>query len=121
MLAVVTGEPSIDEALGPIRVPAPPASEGWSEAPVTAWLRRLGVPGVSVALIRDGVLAWTGAAGVRAADGPDPVTAETRFLAGSISKPVAAVAALRLVARGELDLDADANDRLRGWRIPPTA
>src|SRR3954468_263513 len=120
MLAGVTDEPSVDEVLGPIRVPAEPASERWAEVPLTAWMTRFGVPGVSVALIRDGTLAWSGAVGVRDAGTGQPLTVDTRFQAGSISKPVAALAALRLVARGELDLDADVNDRLRTWRIPPT-
>jgi hypothetical protein len=43
---------------------------------------------------------------------------DTRFQAASISKPVAALTALRLVARGLLELDADVNDYLRSWRLP---
>jgi CubicO group peptidase (beta-lactamase class C family) len=68
------------------------------------------VPGVSVAVLADGALT-TAAWGARD---------HTRFQAASISKPVAAVTALRLVARGELALDADVNDRLQSWRLPPT-
>jgi CubicO group peptidase (beta-lactamase class C family) len=40
------------------------------------------------------------------------------FQAGSISKPVSALAALELAARGELDLDADVNDQLTSWQLP---
>ena len=40
------------------------------------------------------------------------------FQAGSISKPVTALAALELVGRGVLDLEADVNDRLTSWRLP---
>lgn len=40
------------------------------------------------------------------------------FQAGSISKPVTALAALELAGRGDLDLDADVNDRLTGWQLP---
>jgi CubicO group peptidase (beta-lactamase class C family) len=46
------------------------------------------------------------------------VTGTTRFQACSISKPVAALAMLRLVDRGMLDLDADINTKLRSWRLP---
>lgn len=67
------------------------------------------VPAVSVAVLADGTL-------TDAAWGAPP---DTRFQAASISKPVAALATLRLVARGELDLDADVNDVLRSWRLPP--
>jgi CubicO group peptidase (beta-lactamase class C family) len=40
------------------------------------------------------------------------------FQAGSISKPVTALAALELAARGLADLDADVNDLLTSWRLP---
>jgi CubicO group peptidase (beta-lactamase class C family) len=77
-----------------------------------------GVPGLSVALIDGDEIAWARGYGVREAGHGARVTPETRFEAGSISKPVAAVAALRLVERGTLDLDADINDRLVSWRVP---
>jgi CubicO group peptidase (beta-lactamase class C family) len=77
-----------------------------------------GVPGASWALIRDGEIAETGALGVRDATGSDAVTATTRFQACSISKPVAALAMLRLVDRRVLDLDADINESLTSWRLP---
>jgi CubicO group peptidase (beta-lactamase class C family) len=74
------------------------------------------IPGVSWAVIDDGAIADTGVLGVRVAD--DPVTSTTRFQACSISKPIAALAMLRLVDRGILDLDADINDSLTSWRVP---
>jgi CubicO group peptidase (beta-lactamase class C family) len=40
------------------------------------------------------------------------------FQAGSISKPVAALGALRLVEDGRLSLDDDVNRRLKGWKLP---
>ena len=48
----------------------------------------------------------------------EPVTSETRFQAASISKPLSAMAALHLVQRGLLDLDANVNDALRSWQVP---
>jgi CubicO group peptidase (beta-lactamase class C family) len=53
----------------------------------------LHVPGVSIAVIHHGVIEWAQGFGVTSLDGP-PVTAETLFQAGSISKPLAAMAAL---------------------------
>jgi len=41
-----------------------------------------------------------------------------RLQAGSISKAISALTALRLVAVGALDLDADVNGRLESWRLP---
>jgi CubicO group peptidase (beta-lactamase class C family) len=45
----------------------------------------------------------------------------TLFQAASISKPVAAMVALRLVADGHLDLDADVNRFLTSWQLPGDA
>jgi CubicO group peptidase (beta-lactamase class C family) len=42
----------------------------------------------------------------------------TLFQAASISKPVGALIALRLVAQGRLDLDADVNQYLTSWQLP---
>jgi CubicO group peptidase (beta-lactamase class C family) len=49
------------------------------------------------------------------------VQTSTLFQAASISKPVAALAALRLVADGRLDLDADVNRFLTSWQLPGDA
>jgi CubicO group peptidase (beta-lactamase class C family) len=63
------------------------------------------VPGLSIAVIRDGRLFWSGAFGVRSAASGAPVRKDTVFPAASLSKPVVAYAALRLADRGALDLD----------------
>jgi CubicO group peptidase (beta-lactamase class C family) len=76
------------------------------------------VPGVSVAVIEDFEIAWTKAYGVRDAAVAEPVTPESLFQAASISKPVAAAAALRLVQDGVLELDEDVNRRLTSWKVP---
>ena len=39
------------------------------------------------------------------------------FSAGSVSKPVAALAALKLVQDGKINLDRPANDYLKSWKI----
>jgi CubicO group peptidase (beta-lactamase class C family) len=52
------------------------------------------------------------------------VTSETLFQAPSISKPVSALAALRLVQDGKLSLEENVNHKLRMWKVPenqPTA
>jgi CubicO group peptidase (beta-lactamase class C family) len=78
------------------------------------------VPGVSVAVIHNGAIAWALGFGV-VRPGGAPVTAETLFQAGSISKPVAAMAALHLVEQGRLSLDSDVNQALTSWKISPSA
>ena len=63
------------------------------------------VPGVSMAVIRDGKTYWTHAFGTRNTQTKEPVTDDTTFEAASLSKPVLAYAALKLVDEGKLDLD----------------
>ena len=80
-------------------------------------MKALNVPGVSIAVIHNGAIEWARGFGVREIGGA-PVNAETIFQAGSISKPVAALAALRLVQGGKLSLDADINTYLTSWKFP---
>lgn len=87
-------------------------------ATLAAEMQRLHVPGVSIAVIRDGRIAWAKGYGVAAKDGR-PVTPDTLFQAASISKPVTALAALRMAEAGKLALDADINTALTGWKLPP--
>lgn len=80
------------------------------------------VPGVSVAVIRNGRTLWARGYGVKTAGTADRVNVDTVFSVGSLSKIVAATATLRLVSAGRLDLDRDANDFLgQRWRIPGSA
>ncbi|HEV8583311.1 MAG TPA: serine hydrolase [Thermoanaerobaculia bacterium] len=76
------------------------------------------VPGMSVAVINGGRVEWARGYGVKEAGKNEPVTPETLFQAGSISKPVAALAALRLVQEGRLNLDEDVNAKLVSWHVP---
>lgn len=81
-------------------------------------MRHYGVPGVSIAVIRDGKLAWARGYGVRAAGGTDRVDSETVFSVGSLSKVAAAATTLRLVDAGTLDLDKDVSIYLKRWQLP---
>ncbi len=74
------------------------------------------VPGVSIVVIHNGVIDWARGFGVVQVGGK-PVTADTLFQAGSISKPLAAMAALHLVQQGKLNLDADVNTILSTWKV----
>jgi CubicO group peptidase (beta-lactamase class C family) len=81
-------------------------------------MRFYNTPGVSIAVIRDGRIEWARAYGVVEAGGSQPVDTATLFQAASISKPVAAMAALRMVEEGRLALDGDVNAALRSWKVP---
>lgn len=77
----------------------------------------LHVPGVSIAMIRNGRIEWARGVGVTRIGGP-PVTPDTLFEAASISKPLTALAVLHLVQQGKLDLDTDVNQYLKTWKVP---
>ena len=76
------------------------------------------VPGVSVAFFDHGQISWTRTYGVADVASKKPVTTKTLFQAASISKPVSALAALRLVQDGKLSLDENVNTRLHSWTVP---
>lgn len=75
------------------------------------------VPGVSVAIVSSGVVAWAKGYGVREPGG-SAVTPETLFQAASISKTGSAMTALRLAELGKLSLDEDVNLKLKSWKLP---
>lgn len=75
-------------------------------------------PAVSVAVADHGRILWAKAWGFADVAARKPATTHTIFQAASISKAVAASAALQLVQEGKLSLDADANAALKSWRIP---
>lgn len=76
------------------------------------------VPGVSIAVINDFKIEWAKAYGVKDTETNEPVSADTLFQAGSISKPVAAMTALKKVEQGKIALDEDINNKLATWKLP---
>lgn len=106
---------AVEEGLLPAVVVAGDSVPTYS---ITARMEHYKVPGISIAVINDGKIEWARGYGVKRIGTTDSVTAATRFQAASISKPVAATAALRLVEEGRLKLDADVNDQLKSWHVP---
>lgn len=76
------------------------------------------VPGLSFAVIDNFQIVCVRTYGVIEAGLSTPVTPQTLFQAGSISKPVAATGALYLVQQGSLLLDEDVNRTLKTWKVP---
>lgn len=85
---------------------------------ITQRMRDLGIPGASIAVIDAGKVVFARAYGLSDTVEGTSVTTDTLFQAGSISKPIAALGALRLVKEGKLSLDEDVNAKLRIWRVP---
>ena len=69
-------------------------------------MQALGVPGIGIAVVEAGRLAWSHGAGLADAARATPVEDATLWEAASLSKPVFAYAVLQLVDRGEMALDA---------------
>src|SRR6202795_3890161 len=81
-------------------------------------MKHYNVPGVSIAFFENGQIAWARGYGLADVSSGRRVTAETLFQSASISKPAAALAVLRLVQEGKLNLDEDVNLKLRSWKVP---
>jgi CubicO group peptidase (beta-lactamase class C family) len=81
-------------------------------------LTRHKVPGLSIAVINNFKIEWARGYGVTDIDTKEPVSTETLFQAGSISKPVAAMVALKKVQEGKLKLDENINNKLVSWKLP---
>ena len=64
------------------------------------------IPGVQVAVAVNGKLVWSEGFGYADAERQRPVTRETQFRIGSVSKPLTATAVALLYEQGKLDLDA---------------
>lgn len=65
--------------------------------------------GACVAVIENGEITFIHVYGLRQKDG-DPVTQDTAFQVGSISKMVAGIGVMQLVEEGDIDLDADLSE-----------
>jgi CubicO group peptidase (beta-lactamase class C family) len=86
---------------------------------LTARMEAVPLMGLSIAVIHRGQLHW--ARGFGEARAGVPVTTETRFQAGSISKPVAALGAMALAQARGVGFDDDLAPLLRSWRPEPEA
>ncbi|MCG8467347.1 MAG: serine hydrolase [Gemmatimonadetes bacterium] len=91
--------------------------EGHGDLTIDELLEELGLPGASVAVIKDFAVHWEKGYGVGDVETGAPVDHETMFQAASISKPVTAMAVLRAVQDGLFTLDTDINDILTSWQL----
>ncbi|MBK9104398.1 MAG: beta-lactamase family protein [Saprospiraceae bacterium] len=76
------------------------------------------VQGLSIAVVHDYKVAWAKGYGWADKKERKPVTPETLFEPGSISKSLNAVGLLKLVQDQKLDLHTDINTYLTSWQFP---
>ena len=101
-----------------IEAPQTPNRQGFDGLTLQQVMERVRVPGVSIAVVKDFRVHWAKGYGVADVVNGKAVEATTRFQAASISKPVTAMAAMRLAQDGTLDLDGDVNTVLQSWKVP---
>lgn len=90
------------------------------DAVVERAMRQHNVPGASVAVLKNGEVAWARGYGMADSAQGQPVTPDTVFDAASIAKPVTAWGIMNLVEDGLLDLDAPVEGYLTRWHLPPS-
>ncbi len=75
------------------------------ETMLPSLIKEARIPGLEIAVIRDGKIAWHGNFGTRSASSGTPVTDDTIFEAASFTKPFFAYYVMKLVDQGVLSLD----------------
>jgi len=75
------------------------------------------IPGLQIAVIRDGKVVWQKGFGFKNATTRVPVTNETIFLAASLTKPLFAYAVMMMVDEGLIDLDKPLHTYLTRQKI----
>jgi len=119
-MAADTKETRIDRVTQAMPPPVLVRGESPAVTSLAARMTELRVPAVSIAVIHQGRIEWARGFGVTRWGGP-PITDRTLFQAASISKPVFALAVLRLADTGRVNLQANVNDYLTAWKIPDSS
>ena len=97
-----------------IAVPALAADDSFQtsvDKAVNEGLQKTGAPSASIAIVKDGKLAYARAYGLARLDPPMPATPQMRYSIGSISKQFTAAAILMLAEEGRISLD----DKVVRW------
>jgi CubicO group peptidase (beta-lactamase class C family) len=120
-LMQLTAQDDAASLIARIETAQTPNRQGLDGFTLPELMQRLHVPGLSVAVIRDFKIHWAKAYGIADVESGRPVETNTLFQAASISKPVTAMAAMRLVDQHRLALDEDINAILKSWHAPAQA
>lgn len=113
-----TGDPHYPEWIANGVVP-PVKVEGEDVTPrlLEQAMEEADVPALALAVVDGCEVVWSGAWGVTG-DGGVPVTGETPFQVGSVSKLVSAITALAMVEDEAFSLDDDIRPLLTSWHLP---
>jgi CubicO group peptidase (beta-lactamase class C family) len=114
----VRGQDDVSAIIARIEGAQSPNRQGFDPLTIAQMMERFRVPGVSIAVIKDFKIHWAKGYGLADVETRQAVDTSTAFQAASISKPVTAMAALRLAQEGRLSLDQDINTLLKSWQVP---
>jgi CubicO group peptidase (beta-lactamase class C family) len=89
------------------------------ETEVREILNRRPAVGLALGVVRDGHLAFFLGHGLADIGSKAPITADTVFRIGSVTKLFTAIAVMQLCEQGRVDLDAPANDYLSAYQLIP--
>ena len=109
----------IGPKVGVVGQSPPGIDEASLKAKVAEVLDRWPSAGLAVGVVRRGSLEWFLGHGVADAESKVPVTQDTVFRIGSLTKTFTAIAVMQLWEQGLVDLDAPANQYLRSIRLVP--
>jgi CubicO group peptidase (beta-lactamase class C family) len=93
-------EAIVDEPLAPVKAAA-------IDAAMAAEMQKEKVVGMAIGIIDNGHIVYLKGYGLADREKAVPATTDTMFRWASCTKPLAAIAALQLAEKGQLDLDAD--------------
>ncbi|MGD0890336.1 MAG: serine hydrolase domain-containing protein [Terracidiphilus sp.] len=123
------GHPEKEAAAKPAAAPAPAGQESpalsaddlsaWLDGIVPMQLKRENIAGATVIVVKDGKVLYEKGYGFADVDKRKPVTPETLFRPGSVSKLFTWTAVMQQVELGKIDLDRDINDYL-DFKLPAT-
>jgi CubicO group peptidase (beta-lactamase class C family) len=80
-------------------------------------MRQIGAPGIAIAIVQNGETVYAEGFGVRRVGGKEPVTAETRFMIGSSTKPLTTLMMARLVDLGHFSWSTPVTEVLPGFAL----
>jgi len=123
-LAVFMVAAYLSEAFGYEGVPQNAPLESFTMAMderIPELMRRYDIPGVGIALVKDGKLVFTSAYGYADLEDDRVMTVDLPMRVQSISKPVTAWGVMKLVEKGLIDPDKPVTEYIKTWEFPASA
>jgi CubicO group peptidase (beta-lactamase class C family) len=106
-VAIVMFVAAAAAVIAPVRAQTPAVASAKAVDDILSGYDEPGMPGCAVGVVQNGALVLSRAYGLADVENNVPISADTRFDIGSMSKQFLAMAILMLTSDGKIDLDAD--------------